>query len=1066
MLLLVQEHGLSQYLIPILALALLAQAFALLIVLRSLAKPVPHNPTAQSRKDLPKCSGDSEPAITSLLHVNPLPACLSTLDEGRFVGVNDAWVRLFGYSSEEVIGRTSLDLDIWVQPAKCAELLSQLNAGRSVRDYECQIRLKSDAVRDVLVAAEVIEFKATRCSLSLIHDITELRRAEEAMRRQTAYLEALHQVTLGVVSELNVDDLLEKSLERAVSLIGAAYAWLYLVTPEQDAIELKVGTGTLSRFRGTRLKKGEGLSGRIWETGESVVVENYQSWQGRSGIFEGELIGPAMGMPLKWSGQVIGVIGLTCPATDTPFTDDERALMTRFANLAEIALKNARLHTSLQTELSERARAEQALQERLAFERLITNISTEFINLSSDQIDPGITRALQSIGEFTGSDRSYVYMFSEDGVRMDNLHEWCRTGILSLQSLYRDQPADLLPWTTDQIKRGQVVHVPVFNDLPSEAQKDRAQMQSHSDPPLSYINVPMIYRGRVIGLLGFDAVRTEKEWSEDSTALLRIVGEIFVNALEHKRASDALRRSEMRFRTMFENAGIAIGIKGMDEDSIQSNPATRRLLGYSEEEFAHLDSPDYTYPEDYPAQKMLENEMMAGRRDGYQLEKRYIRKDGQVVWGRLIGSVVRDTTGKVLYVIAMTQDITEQKLAAQKLAEVNQTLEQRVAERTHELATLNAIAARVSGSLNLNEIMADALERMMELTGMEHGVAYRIAGGEDGTPSAEPVHLHVMAFRGLPPDFADLGDGLPLSQSAAGVAGRRGEPMIWTLAELPSESTLKRRLASQKIEQVIAIPLMAKGRLVGSLNLSTNESRTYPPEQIALLNAIGQQVGVAVENARLYEQAERSAQAAERSRLARELHDSVTQSLYSINLYAEATARLLTRGRHDEAVVRLRDLRDTAQEALREMRLLIFELRPLALEKGLAAALQTRLDTVESRCGVRAHLQVDGKEDLVLDMQAELYHIALEALNNALKHARAQSVHVQLLWNKAMVCLQIRDDGAGFETATMGKRGGFGISGMRERARRIGGTLEITSAPGQGTSVTVQVPMGTCETED
>jgi signal transduction histidine kinase len=407
----------------------------------------------------------------------------------------------------------------------------------------------------------------------------------------------------------------------------------------------------------------------------------------------------------------------------------------------------------------------------------------------------------------------------------------------------------------------------------------------------------------------------------------------------------------------------------------------------------------------------------------------------------------------------MTQDITEQKLAAQKLAEVNQTLEQRVAERTHELATLNAIAARVSSSLNLNEIMADALERMMGLTDMEHGIAYRIAGGEEGTAGAEEAYLRVMAVRGLPPDFADLGDRLPLRQSAAGVAGRRGEPMIWSLADLPSESTLKKRLAGQKVEQIIAIPLMAKGRLVGSLNLSTNQSRTYSPEQIALLKTIGQQVGVAVENASLYEQAERSAQAAERSRLARELHDSVTQSLYSMALYGEATARLLTRGRQEEAVVRLRELRDTAQEALRAMRLLIFELHPPALEKGLAMALQARLDTVESRCGVRADLQVEGKKVLSSDLQAELYHIALEALNNALKHARAQSVRVHLEQGKALVHLQVRDDGIGFETAPLSKRGGFGISGMRERARRIGGTLEITSAPGQGTCVTVDVPI-------
>src|SRR3970040_2327569 len=109
-----------------------------------------------------------------------------------------------------------------------------------------------------------------------------------------------------------------------------------------------------------------------------------------------------------------------------------------------------------------------------------------------------------------------------------------------------------------------------------------------------------------------------------------------------------------------------------------------------------------------------------------------------------------------------------------------------------------------------------------------------------------------MAFRALPPPFANFGDRLPLRRSAAGVAGRRAEPVIWTLAELPTESAFRERLATLGVEQIIAIPLVAKGRLVGSLNLSTNQSRTYPPEQIALLKTIGQQIGLAVENVHFF----------------------------------------------------------------------------------------------------------------------------------------------------------------------------------------------------------------------
>jgi signal transduction histidine kinase len=251
---------------------------------------------------------------------------------------------------------------------------------------------------------------------------------------------------------------------------------------------------------------------------------------------------------------------------------------------------------------------------------------------------------------------------------------------------------------------------------------------------------------------------------------------------------------------------------------------------------------------------------------------------------------------------------------------------------------------------------------------------------------------------------------------------------------------------------------MAKGKLVGAFQLGARKVRSFTPEEMSLLAAIGQQVGVAMENARLYEQAEQSAAITERNRLAHELHDSVTQSLYSVTLYAEAAARLLTAGKHLEAADHLRELRDTAQEALREMRLLIFELRPPVLEKsGLAGALQIRLDAVEGRGGMQTDLQVEGAEKLSPSVQAELYHIALEALNNVLKHAKARHVRVVIRFLDTATCMEIEDDGVGFEPTVA--RGGMGLEGMRERAQRIGAKLQIQSAPGQGTKVMIEAPL-------
>ena len=383
-------------------------------------------------------------------------------------------------------------------------------------------------------------------------------------------------------------------------------------------------------------------------------------------------------------------------------------------------------------------------------------------------------------------------------------------------------------------------------------------------------------------------------------------------------------------------------------------------------------------------------------------------------------------------------------------------LEEKVAERTHELATLNAIAARVSSSLYLNEIMSDALERIMELTGMEHGIAYRVAGGEGGAANTgkdtEEAHLRVMAYRGLPPTFADLGDNLPLSRSASGVAGRRAEPVIWALVELPTESALRERLATLGVEQIIAIPLMAKGRLVGSLNLSTNQSRTYPPEQIALLKTIGQQIGVAVENAHLYEQSEQAAIAAERHRLARELHDAVTQTLFSANLIADVIPRIWKRD-PEEGLQNLEELCQLTRGALAEMRTLLLEMRPESLERADIKSLLTQLaDAFIGRVRVPVALVIQGDCELTHEVKIAFYRVAQEALNNVAKHAGARQVDVRLECQPGHLNLCIRDDGLGFDIGSI-PSDHLGIAIMRERAGSIGAGIEIQSRVGQGTTI-------------
>jgi signal transduction histidine kinase len=385
-----------------------------------------------------------------------------------------------------------------------------------------------------------------------------------------------------------------------------------------------------------------------------------------------------------------------------------------------------------------------------------------------------------------------------------------------------------------------------------------------------------------------------------------------------------------------------------------------------------------------------------------------------------------------------------------QLSESYIQLEQRVTARTRELATLNAIAEVASRSLNLKEILSNALDKILQVLGMELGSAYAL-DDEGGT-------LRLLAQHSLSQDFINRISPRPLKGSVVEQAALNGHSLIWQMEDYP-EIELKPWLKKEGIEQVICVPLMVKGKLAGAFILGARRARPITPEELSLLDASGQQIGVAVENARLYRQAEETASIAERTRLARELHDSVTQSLYSVTLFAEASARLLTMGDYSNAAEHLRELRDTAQEALQEMRLLIFELRPSALaHNGLAAALQARLDAVETRGGMKGELHVSGEEHLPPDIQEELYHIAQEALNNILKHAHAQRVDIYLSFSETRVKLEIFDDGAGFDPANL-SRGGLGLAGMRERTQRIGGDLSVESTTGKGTKVAVQTQL-------
>lgn len=232
----------------------------------------------------------------------------------------------------------------------------------------------------------------------------------------------------------------------------------------------------------------------------------------------------------------------------------------------------------------------------------------------------------------------------------------------------------------------------------------------------------------------------------------------------------------------------------------------------------------------------------------------------------------------------------------------------------------------------------------------------------------------------------------------------------------------------------------------------------FTPGQIELAQGSSNVPELAIEPAWPDKQAQNMAIIEERQRLARDLHDSAMQSLYSISLYAEAATKMLNAGKPEIAGEHLHEIHALANEVLRDMRLFVFDLHPSQLEQeGLVASLQARLKAVEARVGIQIALQSEGELQLPIALAEELYRIAQEALNNVLKHAHARHVTVRLRFHPERASLEVWDDGIGYVPAVGESNGGLGLRGMRARVERIGGELMIESAPGQGTRVRVSV---------
>jgi len=395
-----------------------------------------------------------------------------------------------------------------------------------------------------LSAQATVAIERARLYEQTRQEIVERKQAEEALRQRTSELELLSRAGRTLTSTLDLDQVLITVLEEVRRLLSVVASSAWLIDPETGELVCQQATGSRSEIvLGWRLAPGEGLVGRVARNGRSLIVpDTWADERHFKGIDQqtGLTLRSILSVPLRGKQGVIGVLQVADAETGR-FEPTHLRLVEPLAATAAIAIEHARLYEQAQQEITERKRAEDALRHRIKFEELITTIATYFIHLPSSAVDDGINHALQAIGEFTGVDRGYVFMFSGNGRQMRNTHEWCAAGIEPCLDNPKGLSAEPPRWWMQKLKWYETIHIPRVADLPPAADI-RGVWKSRSVQ--SIIAVPMVYGKSPIGFLGFNSEQAEKTWIEEDVRLLKTVGEAFVSALVRKQAEQALQEAK------------------------------------------------------------------------------------------------------------------------------------------------------------------------------------------------------------------------------------------------------------------------------------------------------------------------------------------------------------------------------------------------------------------------------------------------------------------------------------------------------------------------------------------
>jgi PAS domain S-box-containing protein len=453
------------------------------------------------------------------------------------------------------------------------------------------------------------------------------------------------------------------------------------------------------------------------------------------------------------------------------------------------------------------------------------------------------------------------------------------------------------------------------------------------------------------------------------------------------------------------------------------------------------------------AREFEESDRLVAETGSLLRREQTVEQQGAIHHFETVKFPIRDETGAVRAVAGISVDVTERKRA-----------EEHLHQETAQLRALLHIAGRLASTLDPASVLDTVCRETAEALSVE---AVNIKLFKDGL-------LHHASSYGMPPEWIEADTAVPIEEYLAAV-----EPdghAIWPDVLHSGSVSVQDLYRRFDIRSVMGVMIRTTGQRLGTISVyARGKRRDFRAEDLALLRGVANLAATALSNARLFEetvkQAERlrvlaarlsEAEERERGRLARELHDQVGQNLTALGVSLSMATLDVEQGRPSEVLGRLATAQDMLTATAKSIRDVLYDLRPPVLDDfGLVAALQAIGARLETTAGIR--VVVEGPEPvprLASPIAGVLHRIAQEALNNAVKHARATTIRVTVSAAERMVSMNIADDGCGFDRAAhaVGERPSWGLALMEERAHTIGASLRIESNPGSGTRVTVEAP--------